>query len=138
LCRAQKKGFDRVLLYNRLNTKPGSRDHLLNLWLYLWVQDELGRGCRSVQIRNTLVIYNGLPRHWMCMEKGEIKKKDSALVENRAAIFDAFRDECVREGAPVQALQMVLDDSALGFSMNILNERQLRSLLQVCRAVQQL
>jgi len=49
--RAQRKGFDRVLLYNRLNKKPGSRDHLLNFWLYLWVQDEFGHGCRNVQVR---------------------------------------------------------------------------------------
>jgi hypothetical protein len=48
--RAQRKGFDRVLLYNRLNKKPGSQDHLLNFWLYLWVQDEFGHGCRNVQV----------------------------------------------------------------------------------------
>jgi hypothetical protein len=104
--------------------------------------------------------------------QGEIKKRESAMVENRQLIFDKFSEECKREGAPVQAQQvrwlahraytplrrrcsplqrtwletaellllgathtpvrfgqLALDDSSIGFSMNILNEAQLKKLL---------
>jgi hypothetical protein len=52
--------------------QEGSNDHLLNFWLYLWAGDDNGHSCPLVQLRNTVLVFQDLPRFWF-FQKGGVR-----------------------------------------------------------------
>ncbi|KAK3281806.1 hypothetical protein CYMTET_10434 [Cymbomonas tetramitiformis] len=127
--RQKKRLIDRVLLYNRLERVEGTSTHLVNLLLYVWAQDDSGRSCPYIQMRNTLLISNGVPRHWLFTDKqGRLRRKNSLRLKDK--------EDIVRQIAPPSCpghqkscIHITPDGTKNGATVKEMDAKDLRELL---------
>ncbi|KAK3246784.1 hypothetical protein CYMTET_43690 [Cymbomonas tetramitiformis] len=125
----KQKITNRVLLYNRLERVEGSPAHLVSLLLYLWAPDDNGSSCPYIQMRDTLLICNGVPRHWIFTDKqGRLKRKSSSQLKNKTAIVNAFKPPPPKPGKLRTCLHIQPDTSFLGATVQELDTSNLKDI----------
>eukprot|EP00854_Cymbomonas_tetramitiformis_P020286 gene20286-24291_t len=107
----------------------GTSTHLVNLLLYVWAQDDSGRSCPYIQMRNTLLISNGVPRHWLFTDKqGRLRRKNSLRLKDK--------EDIVRQIAPPSCpghqkscIHITPDGTKNGATVKEMDAKDLRELL---------
>eukprot|EP00854_Cymbomonas_tetramitiformis_P003264 gene3264-4113_t len=80
-------------------------------------------------MRDTLLICNGVPRHWIFTDKqGRLKRKSSSQLKNKTAIVNAFKPPPPKPGKLRTCLHIQPDTSFLGATVQELDTSNLKDI----------